>query len=821
MSLILLAEKPSQAKAYAESLGGKKTGDHYSLPPSIYAPNGGKIVYAVGHLFRLKYPGELKEGWKDWRLSDLPIIPDSIPYTLISDRKSVFSTIKKAVEDPSVEEIVIATDPEVEGEAISRIILNHCNVKNKTLSRLWCASLTKKSIQKAVLDRKDAKHTYPLFLQGQARAIADYLIGINLSRGYTLELKKAGILNELASFGRIQTCILVELAKREEAIANFEAKPYWNIEGTFKGDSKDSLKGVWFNANIETKESILYDESLAKKIAQFSYRKNFEVVDVKQERKNYKPPTLFDLSTLMMEANKKLNLKPDETLSTLQKLYDAGYTSYPRTDSTRVTEAEAEELPDILNRLKDLEVFKSYYPLQKDTLIGEARYVGTVSDHYAIIPTNKIPTLESLSKREQDIYKMVVKRLLAAHHDDAIIDYTDVTICVDNRAMFSSKGKQVKQSGWKKLYASVDKDGEDQLIPAAFVKGCTGIVTEAQIREKKEKAPSRYTGATIIGFMRTAGQKLSEEEVEEEKLNKSEVKRLSIGTESTRAGIVKLLEDRQYFKYINGKIHVTSVGMIIYRAINPNSDITSPILSAHWEKELTSIGEGKASPATFIDKVKNHTNKLYMDLEAIKLKWDHLAPLVQQAKEELNVGPCPLCKSAVHKTISSKKGSTYYVCSAYNKTKCDFVLSDMFIRKKLSENTIKDLLNKGRTKELKGFKNSAGKKFNAILEWDHAEKKVQLVFPDHEVGECLLCGGTVIELDKFYGCSNYEEKDCGLFIPKKFLGKRIERKHVMQIIKNGKTDLLEGFIGEKDRIFNGYLSWDDNENRLKVYSRRQ
>jgi len=472
---------------------------------------------------------------------------------------------------------------------------------------------------------------------------------------------------------------------------------------------------------VKDGESRVNEQQLAEKIALFCEQKQAEVLDVKTERKVFPPPLLFNLSSLQATANKLYQFSPQKTLDVLQKLYQKGIVSYPRSDSTYVTKGEAETFPDILQKLSELPAYKSFFPLSTTTILHNKRYVNEkkVTDHYAIIPTEQVVDPDKLSADERNIYDLVVKRLLAAHYDDAIFDYTTVTTLVDGRATFLSKGKQQMQEGWRKVIPLREED--DILLPS-LTEGERGKVVDVRVKESKTQPPKRYTEGQLITLMKTAGKFLENEELEKV-LAKTE----GLGTEATRAGIITMLKERKYIEVKKNQVYATDKAKVLIEAIG-DKILASPEMTAKWEQRLNEIGEGKASASSFMEQVKKLAAKIVTDALETSKTWDFTGldtASIQRTTSKATLGkPVGTCKYCGGTVLD--KGE-FYGCANYAKTKCSFTISKTILGKKISQTNVKKLLQHGKTDIIKGFKKGE-KTFDAALVWDDSQKKITFSF---------------------------------------------------------------------------------------------
>ncbi len=770
------------------------------MPPSSLLPKGGLICHASGHVLELKEPHEYDMKYKEWKLELLPVIPEQYQYKVVPTKAKLFQNIKKTLLDPRVAEICLACDAAREGELIGMSIILMSGVRDKPIKRLWISDLTKKEIIRGFLSLRDIKDTYPLYLEARARQISDWTVGICLSRATKILLEEKRIIQKKTpvSIGRVQTPLLIAMANKERDIEEFESKPFWTIEAEFMTEGNVSYWGKWSDRD----EDRFYEKSEAESVIKRCENQSSTIRKIEKERKNFKPPKLFNLSGIQIAANKMFHFSPEHTLSICQRLYDKGHLSYPRTSDTKITEGEANNLPVILSQLQQWEEYKEYFPLPRNTLIGLSRYVGDVSDHYALIPTTNIPS--TLDKEEKQIYDLVVRRVIAAHYEDAIFDYTKVETSVIDKEIFVTKGKQMFQEGWRKVIPM--QEDSDEIIPPELKEGENGVVQKIDLKESQTKPPQRFTGASLIAFMCTAGSSL---DIDEKEVNLSS---LQLGTEATRAGIIKTLEDRGFIEWKKGKGYLTPLGMIVASSVNPESVISSALMTAKWEAKLSEIGQGKYSADVFIEQAKKLTVKLLSDTIEFSKKWN-FEKFVNQAKEEKTVATCPKCGGSI---VEKKGNKKFYGCSNYSTNGCTFSIPLMLANRTINKTQAKKLIEEGITDTIKNFQTKQTK-FDAKLKLNGETGKVEFVKSEKELlGECPACKNEIIELTKFYGCSNYKN-GCKFSIPKEISSKRITKKHVRQLCDNTETEIIEGMLSKNGNTFSARLRWEPREEKVKLH----
>ncbi|MFE4895725.1 DNA topoisomerase III [Peribacillus butanolivorans] len=717
---LIIAEKPDQGSTLAAQFKTKKQQGYIEVLPNELFPDGAYVTWAVGHLCQLVSPETYHSKWKKWSIDTLPMIPEKFQYEVTRQKAKQFNVVKTLLRKSDVDEIIHAGDAGREGELIVRNIVNLCSVK-KPMKRLWISSLTPKAIYEGFQNLISEEKTRPLYYEAYTRACADWVVGMNASRAYSILLKQRGV-SDVFSAGRVQTPTLALIVKREMEIEQFKSETFWEVFADFKMDG-NKYQGKWQQNNdprIKTKE-------LAEKIAAFCKGKEAEIAEMDTERKEFQPPLLFNLSSLQATVNKIYKYSPKKTLDIVQSLYQKGIVSYPRSDSNYVTEGEAETFPDILQKISRFSEYESLFPLPQSSIINNKRFVNEkkVTDHYAIIPTEQVTDPKRLSAEERNIYDLVVRRLIAAHYEKAIFDYTTIKTLVDKRAEFISKGKQQIQEGWRKVIFQNDKDDDDIILPPVK-KRDSGQVASVKVKEGKTQPPKRYTEGQLITLMKTAGKHLDNEELE-----KVLMKTEGLGTEATRAGIITMLKDRKYIDVKKNQVFATDKGKVLITAIGEKI-LASPEMTAKWEQRLREIGEGKASAGEFMEAVKKMSAKIISDAVESSENWDFQGldtESIQRSgskkRNTVSVGSCKLCGSKI-----VDKGE-FYGCVSYQKTKCNFTISKKILNKKISQANIKKLLASGETDLISGFKKGE-KTFDAILSWSDSEKKISFTFPTEQ-----------------------------------------------------------------------------------------
>ncbi len=682
---LCIAEKPSVARDIAKVLGATQMRSGY------LEGNGYCVTWTFGHLCTLKEPHDYHPSYKYWDLGYLPIIPERFGLKLIPNKgvEQQFKVIEKLVQ--SCEEVINCGDAGQEGELIQRWVLQKANC-DKPVKRLWISSLTEEAIKEGFDNLKPAEEYKNLYLAGNARAIGDWLLGINATRLFT---KKFGQNKAVLSIGRVQTPTLAMLVQRQKEINAFQSADYWELKTVYRE--------VLFNAAIDR----LNNKERAKKGLEYLQQHPFEIVSFEKKEGKEKNPRLFDLTGLQVEANKKFGFSAENTLKYVQSLYEKKHVTYPRVDTTYLSESLYPKIPGILQKLHYYQEFTApllQAPIPKSKAVFDD---SKVTDHHAIIPTEICPPA-SLYREEKIIYDLIARRFIAVFYPDCKISNTLVEGKV-GEIPFKATGKQILEPGWKIIYAKDAKTEEEeknkeeeQNIPE-FKVGESGP-HEPLIHQGKTTAPKPYTEATILRAMETAGKQVEDEELRE--LMKSN----GIGRPSTRANIIETLFKRKYIERKRKNIVATQTGMDLIDTIEDEL-LKSPELTGEWELKLRKIEKGEYEAQQFkqelVDMVVALTQKvIYSQHKVIALQEEKPVTEAKPKKEKApkdntpldwNSMDCPKCKQR-----KLMKGNTAIGCSDYQS--CGFKVPFVVFGKKLNDKQIQALIQKGKTARIKGFK---------------------------------------------------------------------------------------------------------------------
>ncbi|TGB01431.1 type IA DNA topoisomerase [Halobacillus salinus] len=701
--VVILAEKPSQAKAYAEAFSvQQKTKTYIQLKPDATFPDGAFITWGVGHLVELKEPHDYKPEWKRWKLEQLPIVPDRFLEKVSKGKWEQFKEVKRLFQYADV--IVNAADVDREGSNIFYSILRLTGVKGKPIKRLWINSLEKDEVREGFRNLRDNDEDLRMFDEAKARQISDWMVGINASRLFTLHLQKKGFGSYL-SIGRVQSPTVYLIYQRHKEIENFKPEPFYQIEGQFQSEA-GAYKGL---AEIKEKDKAKVQALMDKHGLKEKQEETGIVEKVDKKTKHMKSPKLHSLSTLQSVANRRWKYTPSQTLKTMQKLYEKRLVSYPRTDCNFITNSEFNYLVKNLdNYQKAMNV--SFTPVSTKP---NKRYVNgsKVQEHYAIIPTKTVPTqkkIEGLSREERNIYNEVMATTLAMFHGDYV--YEETTIWTHVRELpFKTTGRRDVKQGWKELFPKPKKEKEP-LLPN--VQNGEQVGANLEIKESMTKPPKPYTEGQLINMMKTCG-KLVDDEEDVEILKEVE----GLGTEATRSSIIETIKMQKYIVVRKNNVYVTNKGIMLCEAIE-GTLLSSPSMTAKWEAYLKKIGSGEGSKQMFIKQTNQFIDKLIQETpEAIQNV--NIRDTGEEKKDwKEPIAKCPACSGQIMDRYK------FYACSNYKK-ECTVAFPKRLAGKSLTRNMIKTLCEKGKTRVLKGFRGK--KKFSTALMLDE-EYKIKFDF---------------------------------------------------------------------------------------------
>jgi DNA topoisomerase-3 len=615
-SVAVLAEKPSVARDLARVLGASTKGDGY------LHGNGYVVTWAIGHLAALAQPHEIRPEWRAWRRDLLPMLPSQWPLVVYEKTKDQFETVRRILTSPKISRVVCATDAGREGELIFRYICEaaHCS---KPVDRLWISSLTPDAIRRGFDSLKPGSDYDPLADAARGRSRADWLVGMNLSRAYSLAY------GEDLSVGRVQTPTLAMMVERELAIRRFVPEDYIEVVATFhpKGTPPaNTYQGTWVRDRTAAgtdKESLQQamrlppDGEEAALIVKRARTGEASIESIEAQTQRMPPPLFYDLTELQRHANRLFGFSAQKTLELAQALYEKHkLISYPRTDSRHLSQDVARTLPRVVNAIA-APYREHLAPGTGERPLGR-RFVDDtkVTDHHAIIPTTTSPERAALSPDERRIYDLVCRRLLSAWHEDHIWNVTTVITKIVNDAIvdrYHTSGSAVQQVGWKVLdlappakakkgKAGADEPRAEEMLPPGLAPGQAQDVIDAEAIKKKTRPPKRFTEATLLTAMETAGKTLDEKELSDA------MKETGLGTPATRAAIIEVLLKREYIVRNGKSLEATDKGIRLIGVVHP--EVKSPAMTGQWEAFLHRIHRGTAQLAPFMTGIEDYVREV-------------------------------------------------------------------------------------------------------------------------------------------------------------------------------------------------------------------
>jgi len=693
---VVLAEKPSVSRDIARVLNADKKMDGYFAGKDYY------VTWALGHLITLANPDSYSPELKRWDLRSLPVIPESFLKLVTADKSAArqYSVIKKLFCSKDVTEIVCATDAGREGELIFRYIYEMAEC-NKPVKRLWVSSQTDQALHQGFAKIKDSKEYDSLYDSARSRAEADWLIGINATRAYTVRFgQKDGVM----SVGRVQTPVLKMIVDRYEENQNFVSQTYYEISALIKHKNGE-FKGKLINERNERMTDNAKVQLLAEEIKKFP---DGTIGDLTKKAKTENPPLLYDLTEMQKDANKKHKFSAEKTLNLLQALYEKHKVlTYPRTSSRYLS---ADLKPKIKGLLQNLLPLSSYAGHAENLLSKDLKYSkkvfddSKVTDHHAIIPTDKKANLSALSSDELTIYDMVIRRFLAAFMDECKKELTEI-ISLFGKFSFVSRGSVIKKIGWREVYVINEQEEEEdesgQLLPVVK-KNDPVSQASLDLEDKKTKAPPLYTEAMILAAMETAGKQIEDEEMREA------MKECGLGTPATRAQILERLISVQYIIREKNKLIPTPKGKQLIGNIK-NEELLSPQLTGDWEKKLNDIRNRIYFRDIFMAEIKDFTRNIINNVKFYNINQSAAKASTEKPSAAKSFGICPLCGGNI---VETKKA---YGCSNWNEKSCAFVIWKTIAGKALEVQHVQQLVENKITGKIQGFISKKGSKFDAVL----------------------------------------------------------------------------------------------------------
>lgn len=691
--ILIIAEKPSMARAIATGIGGFQSKEGYMVNANYH------LTWAVGHLVELVDPDYYIGEKRRWNFNDLPVIPEFFKLKVNPKTKDQFNVISKLLKTNQYTAVINACDAGREGELIFKYIyqLTGCKLPIK---RLWISSLTESDVRKGFNNLLDGKAKENLGQAAYCRAEADWLIGMNGTRAMTV---KHG---QLLTVGRVQTPTLALIVKREMEILNFQPVPYWEVDAWFCSQGKQ-YKGTYINKDNKTR----LDKPEAELVFNSTKDQVGTVVKVEVKPEKANPPLLFDLTSLQKECIKKFGLTAKKTLDIAQVLYEKyKLISYPRTESKYLATSQIPTFSTILNNLSLIaDINPLIKPLLNNDLPVSKRIVddSKLTDHHAIIPTLEKPVLSGLDDMSVKVYKLIASRFVAAFYPELITEKTTVITDVKN-CLFRTTGKRIIKPGWTVVFPQNNEENEGEEKEAVLPKITEGEryqVKDIKLLAKKTEKPSPYSEDAILGLMETAGKLIEDETLKEQ------MKGMSLGTPATRATIIEGLIKHGYIIRKSKKLLPTDTGLKLIELV-PIEEMKQAELTALWEKRLSEIEGGRDHRSRFMSDMKTYTEGM---VKKIAGQESQKQSFTEISHNKSVIKPCKCGGELV-----IKKAGVF--CS-----KCSFKRWRRIASKDLTDTQLRILILKGITGQINGFKNSKQEKFNAKLKMNENTGEVSFV----------------------------------------------------------------------------------------------
>jgi DNA topoisomerase III len=697
---LVIAEKPSVGQDLARVLPGpfeKHTGPGERTARWLEGPEH-VVTWAVGHLVQLAEPDEYDDKFKKWRMADLPIVPRHFKLVVRDERsQKQMSVVRDALARDDVDRVINACDAGREGELIFAYLYEYTKAA-KPVRRLWLSSMTNEAMREAFGHLRDGAELGPLRDAAKSRSEADWIVGMNATRAATIRLRSS--FDGAVSLGRVQTPTLAILARREEEIRAFRPETYWLVDAAFEAEGARRYEGR-YHAGAQPRLTAVEQ---AEAIVEAVRGQRGTITKLDKTRRKERSPLLYDLTSLQREANNRYGFSARRTLAAAQRCYEEHKAlTYPRTSSRYLTSDMVPEIKPIAGHVGRRPEYReaARYVQSLDLLpLGRVVDDAKVGDHHAIVPTNSDHDVGRMNDDDRRVYDLVARRFLAIFHPDAEFENTRVETTVAEH-VFRTRGKVLLVAGWRGVYGELpegegagdDDEGRDQQLPR-LERGEAVDTRDVQALEKETKPPRRYSDASLLGAMETAGKLVDDEELREA------MKDSGIGTPATRAAIIERLIDVGYVERDARALVATEKGINVVRLLGQHP-LTSPALTGQWEHRLARIEEGEEQRSAFMDDIAKFAGETVGVLDTT---------LKDVRIPRANLGPCPVCG---HDIVENRKG---YSCWSREDPGCGFVIWKAKAGKQLPAAAARELIQKGFTaRPVTGFKGRSGRSFRARL----------------------------------------------------------------------------------------------------------
>ena len=780
---LVITEKPSVARDIARVLNVSNQKQGY------FEGNNMVISWAFGHLIELCQPDEYNESFKQWHFDTLPILPESFKKKVTESGKDQFLTIESLFKRTDIQSVICATDAGREGELIFRMLYDQCGSK-LPIERLWISSQTDTAIKEGFQQLKSGTDYEPLHDSARCRSEADWLVGINATRAYSIKFSRG---HGVMSVGRVQTPVLKMIVARYRAHTQFESKPFFEVLVDVDHPN-GAFQSKWFTKDTDRCDNKEDAETIKKDI---DLHKTGIIESLNKRSINEKPPLLYDLTELQKDANRQFNYSADQTLKLAQSLYETHkILSYPRTSSRYLStdiEPKCTKFLDLLDVVPTFQPFIKQIKTNAWTISKRMIDNKKVTDHHAIIPTDKRPDMGKLTEQEENIYMLVIKRFLAAFYPDCEKNHTEIITAFGHHRT-KAVGTIIAKMGWRDVYKgqsnhqSDKKKDKETLLPAVTENDAVHA-EKVTVKKGQTKAPPLHTEASILAAMETAGKHIDDEEL------RQAMKHCGLGTPATRAQILEKLIHVKYVTREKTKLIPTDKAEYIIDSIK-QPELLSAELTGEWEKLLNQMADGQYLRSDYMENIKTFTQDI------IKNVGQNQTMAIRADKKIY--GNCPACGNG--KIIETKQA---YSCTNWKETGCKFVVWKEMAKKSISEKQVETLLKKGKTSVIKGFKNKEGNPFNAALEIINGEVKFNFI--KDAIAACPICDGKVIETAKAYSCDQWRETGCKFVIWKEIAKRKITKLEAITLLKDNELKQLDGFKSKAGKPFAATLVLRDHK----------
>ena len=797
---LIIAEKPSLARNIIQGIG-KVQKDEMKKKNGYFEGGDYIVTWAFGHLFSLAdIEDYAPTDSPKWTMDNIPCFPSEFKFNLKrgadkqvdSGVEKQFSTIKYLCNRQDVDTIVNAGDSDREGEIIVRLCVNHALNGNKSFVRLWLPDQTPETISAGLLDMKNEVEYDNLANEGFARTYIDWLYGVNLTRFASIKTGK------LLRVGRVIVPIVKAIYDRDMEIRNFTPQKYYMMS------SKEETNGEI--VELSSKNKFTSEElKRAEEMCQLYNKEDAIVTSVKTKKDTMFPPKLFSLSKLQSYLGKKYKMSMDDSLNIVQKLYEEGYVTYPRTNSEYLATAEQGKMKSIIANIA-----KMNYPVAfrfSKSIFDDSK----IESHSALTPTYKIPDPKKLTDKEKQVYTTIFRRFVAVFcSEECKVEKNEIKIQVGDYEEFTLKGTVILEKGWTKFEEPTQKD---KILPK-LSKG-DKVNTLFKPVEKETSPPKHYTIETLNNYLKNPFKedKAQADENDDEDY-KAIFEGLELGTEATRTGIIENACKSQYIQLKKDVYHILPDGEYLIESLSQLGIIMDKYKTSQLGQALKRVFRGECT----ID-------------DSVNLARDEIQAVFDVASSSENntgligdvIGKCPLCGADV---VGSSRG---YGCSRY-KEGCKFTIWKHICKRPISIMHAKAIIENGQTERIYGFLTKSNSRFSAILKLDGDK----VVFENTEfenqaqestnalgevVGKCPICNGSVITTRFGYGCDNFKEKGCKFAISGSICSKEIEKEDVSELLEKGQTKKLSGFVSKAGKSFDAILKFDESKRVVFDFSK--